>query len=60
MTLKLNALSGYRTYIIAGLIAIVSVAQYLKWIDSSTATALFGLLGAGGLTATRMAITKSK
>jgi hypothetical protein len=52
-------LQGKKTYLVALAIALVTVALYLKWIDQPTATVLYGLLGAGGLAATRAAISKS-
>ena len=59
MTINFSWLSGYKTYGIAFLIALVAIAQYMKWIDQNTAITLFGLLGAGGLAGTRTAITKA-
>lgn len=46
MTL-VEQLQGKKTYIMAGLIGIVTVAKYLQWIDDETANTLLGLLGAG-------------
>lgn len=48
-------LSGYRTYIFATAIALISAAKYLGWLDDATYTTLLGLFGAGGLAALRAA-----
>lgn len=52
----LTFLKGHRTYIVAFLIALVAIAHYLNYIDSSVTDALVGLLGAGGLAALRAAV----
>lgn len=41
-------LQGYKTYVIAGFIAAVTLAHALGYIDEATFTTLLGLLGAGG------------
>jgi hypothetical protein len=51
-------LSGKKTYIVAVLVGIVAVAQYLGYITAEIATILYGLLGATGLATTRAAIAK--
>jgi len=53
--LSMNALQGYRTYIIAGLIGLVTVGYQLGYIDSTTYQTLLGVLGAGGLATLRAA-----
>ncbi len=55
----MQALSGYRTYLIAIALATVTAAQYLGWITTETAVALYGVLGAGGLAALRAGVSKS-
>lgn len=50
-------LKGYKTYVIAGLVGIVATTQTLGYIDSATATTLYGLLGAGGLASLRAGIS---
>ena len=41
-------LSGYKTYVVAALIALAAIAKYLQVIDSNTADTLLMLLGATG------------
>ena len=55
----INWLDGKKTYIVALCIGLVAVANYLHWMTPETVAVLYGLLGAGGLTATRASITKS-
>ena len=52
----MNALTGYRTYIVAGLIALATFAKLLGWIDAETLAAIVALLGAGGLATMRAAV----
>ena len=40
-------LQGYKTYLMAALIAVVSVAHTLGYLDDATQQTLLGLLGAG-------------
>ena len=40
-------LQGYKTYIVAALIAVVSIAHTLGYSDPATQQTLLGLLGAG-------------
>ena len=56
--LSMNALQGYRTYIIAGLIGLVTAGYHLGYIDSITYQTLLGVLGAGGLATLRAGINK--
>jgi len=51
----MNALQGYRTYIIAAMIGLVTVGHHLGYIDSITYQTLLGVLGAGGLVTLRAA-----
>ena len=51
-------LKGKKTYIIAGLIAVVTFLQYAELIDAETAAMLFGLLGAGGAASLRAGVKK--
>lgn len=49
-------LQGYRTYICAAGVALVTAAHFMGWITTEQATALYGLLGAGGLASLRAAV----
>ena len=51
----LSSLTGYRTYLCALGVGIVSVLLYLNMIDKALAEIIFCLLGAGGLAALRAA-----
>lgn len=53
--MSMNALQGYRTYIIAGLIGVATVLHQLGYIDSQTYQTVLGVLGAGGLATLRAA-----
>lgn len=52
-------MNGYKTYIVAGLIGLATVAHTLGWIDDTVYQVILGLLGAGGLAALRAGVTKS-
>lgn len=52
-------MSGYKTYIVAGLIGLTTAAKALGWIDDTVYQVVLGLLGAGGLAALRAGVTKS-
>ena len=52
-------MEGYKTYIMAGLIAAAVFAKYVGWINSQTFEILLSLLGAGGLAALRAGVNKS-
>lgn len=54
-----ETLSGYKTYIVAVLIAIATFSKTVGWIDQATFEAILGVLGALGLTALRAGVTKS-
>lgn len=59
VTIKENPmLSGYRTYIIAALIGIATVAHQIGYIDAVTYQTILGILGAGGLATLRSSISK--
>jgi hypothetical protein len=47
---------GYKTYIVAALLAALSIARYLGLINKETADALEALLIGGGLAALRAGI----
>ena len=49
-------LTGYKTYIIAVIIAILAAAKYLGYVDEGTFQALMGILLAGGLSTVHSAI----
>jgi methyl coenzyme M reductase alpha subunit len=51
-------LSGWKTYICAGVIAIATFAYAMKWIDLVTYNTILGFFGAGGLAALRSAVNK--
>lgn len=53
-------MKGKKTYLVALMVGIVAVAQFLGWIDMSVATLLYGVLGAGGTASLRNAIINSK
>lgn len=46
----LNALKGYKTYVVAALMIAVQGAKAMGYIDEATADALLKLLGAGAIT----------
>jgi hypothetical protein len=51
-------LSGYKTYIIAGLIAVAAGAHYLGYIDNALYETVVGLLAGGGLASLRAGVAK--
>lgn len=54
------SLNGYKTYVIAGLVAAVVVAGQLGWLSTELANVLLGLLGAGSLVTLRHAVKKAE
>ena len=44
----MTALQGYKTYLIAAAIGVVTVAHVLGYLDDATQPTLLSLLGAGG------------
>ena len=52
----MDVLKGYRTYIVAALLALESIAEAKGWISADTGAWLRGLLGATGLATLRMAV----
>jgi len=54
--LMLTFLSGYRSYIVAVLVAIATAAYQLNYIDLSTYQTVLGWLGAAGLATLRAGI----
>lgn len=52
-------MSGYKTYILAGLIALLTFARAVNWVDQKTFETLLALFGAGGLAALRAGVEKS-
>jgi len=54
----MSNLSGYKTYIIAALIAVATGVRYLGYIDDAMYQTLLGLLGAGGLATMRASVNK--
>ena len=51
-------LGGKKTYLTAILIAAITVAHQMGWIDDNTYKTLLALLGAGGLAALRAGVKK--
>jgi len=51
-------LKGKKTYIVATLVGIVAVAQYVGFITNEVAMTLYGLLGASGIATMRAAVSK--
>ena len=54
----MDALKGYKTYIVAALAGVVTVLQMLGYVDGELAVTLYGFLGAGGLATLRAAVPK--
>lgn len=52
----MNFLQGYKTYILALLLGVVTIVQYLGYITPDVAHVLQGLLGAGAVATVRLAI----
>ena len=52
-------MGGYKTYISAGAMALVTFAKSMGWVDDHVYQILMGFLGAGGLAALRAGVTKS-
>ena len=52
-------LDGYKTYIVAFLIAIAGFSMGRGWIDQSTFEAIVAILAGGGLAALRAGVKKS-
>ncbi len=55
----LNILTGRKTYILAALGGVVTVAHLLGWIDGELYMAVMGLLGFGTVAALRAGVAKS-
>jgi hypothetical protein len=53
-------ISGKKTYILALVIAALSVLQYFDVFGEDVYMELLGLVGAGGLASLRAGVTKSK
>lgn len=51
-------LEGNKTYICAALIAAVTFAHAMGWIDDASRDTLIGVVGAGGLAALRAGVAK--
>ena len=52
-------LAGYKTYIVAALMALISMAYTAGLIDGTAYQAILGILGAGGLATLRAGVSKS-
>ena len=57
--MQMNALSGYKTYIIAGLVIIVTGLKGAGIIDDAMFQSIVTILGAFGLWTLRAGVTKS-
>jgi uncharacterized membrane protein len=53
-------LSGYKTYIIAGLVGVVAVVHQLGYIDDAMAGTILTLLGGGGLATLRAGVASAE
>jgi len=51
-------LKGKRTYIVAVLVGVLSVLQYLGVLSSDVYVTLMGVLGAGGLASLRAGVNR--
>ena len=54
----IESLKGYKSYIVAALIGIVSAVHYLGYIYAESYTAILGLLCSSGIAALRALISK--
>ena len=52
-------LDGKKTYVIGALLALVSVAYAMKYIDQQTYLTIMGILNAGGMASMRHGVEKS-
>ena len=52
--------NGYKTYIIAALIALTVFAKVVDWIDENAMTIILSLLGAGGMATIKHAVSKTE
>lgn len=53
-------LSGKKTYILAAIAGLLTVAHALGWITSEVYQTLMGLVGAGGLATLRQGVKKGQ
>lgn len=51
-------LNGYKTYILASVIAGLTFAHYVGWVSTELYQSALGFLGAGGLITSRLATGK--
>jgi uncharacterized membrane protein len=54
----LEKADGYKTYIVAGVVAVVTFARMVGWIEVEVANIIFGFLAALGLYSVRDAVRK--
>jgi hypothetical protein len=54
----MNSMPGYKTYIIAALIAVATAANYLGYLSNEAYQTILALLGAGGLATMRASVSK--
>jgi uncharacterized membrane protein YoaK (UPF0700 family) len=52
-------MAGYKTYLVALLLALATFAKAMGWIDNKMYEIIIGILGALGLGALRAGVTKS-
>jgi hypothetical protein len=52
-------LDGYKSYIVAALLAAVAGAKFLGWITADVGSALEGILLGGGIAALKSAVKKA-
>lgn len=52
----INFLSGYKTFILAGLGILVVIIHLLGWLDASSSNAILTILGFGSIITLRSAI----
>ncbi len=54
----MSKIDGYKTYIVAGIVAVVTFSQMVGWLDADAYKTIIGLLAALGLYTVRDAISK--
>lgn len=54
----MNVLSGYKTYIVAAILGLVTVATQLGYLNADQAKTVQELLAATGLVTLRLAVSK--
>ena len=49
-------MTGWKTYAVAGLMGVATVAQAMGWIDQQTFVTIMGILNGGGFAALRAGV----